>query len=94
MSTTPIKVGVREFRTRIAEYMEATAPIAVTRHGEIIGYYIPAKPAPKASQMKALKKAATEFHKSLAEHNITLNEDEIIAEFREMRAKDRAKDKE
>ena len=35
MST--IKVGVREFRERIASFLESDTPVAVTRRGETLG---------------------------------------------------------
>jgi len=38
-----IKVGVREFRERIATYLESGAPVAVTRHGETLGVYVPTR---------------------------------------------------
>jgi len=40
---TTIKVGVREFRERIAKFLESENPVAVTRHGETVGVYIPTK---------------------------------------------------
>lgn len=36
-----IKIGVREFRERIATYLESGTPIAVTRRGETLGVYVP-----------------------------------------------------
>ena len=38
-----IKVGVREFRERIASFLESDIPIAVTRHGETLGVYVPTR---------------------------------------------------
>jgi len=38
------KVGVKEFRAHLLSYLESVFPIAITRHGETIGYYIPAHP--------------------------------------------------
>jgi len=36
-----IKVGVREFRERIAGFLESDSPVAVTRRGETLGVYVP-----------------------------------------------------
>jgi hypothetical protein len=33
------KVGVKEFRANLPSYLESMSPIAITRHGETIGYY-------------------------------------------------------
>jgi antitoxin (DNA-binding transcriptional repressor) of toxin-antitoxin stability system len=34
-------VGVREFRANASTYLSGTEPIAVNRHGKVIGFYIP-----------------------------------------------------
>jgi hypothetical protein len=36
-----LKVGVREFRERIASFLESETPVAVTRRGETVGVYVP-----------------------------------------------------
>jgi len=37
-----LKVGIREFRNQLPHYLlEAGQAIAITRHGETIGYFIP-----------------------------------------------------
>ncbi|MFT4234777.1 MAG: type II toxin-antitoxin system Phd/YefM family antitoxin [Microbacterium sp.] len=38
---TAAKAGIREFRAGLAEYVGADAPVAVTRHGRTVGYFIP-----------------------------------------------------
>src|SRR5271169_4914398 len=35
-------VGIREFRDNLATYLlESDGPVAITRHGDTIGYYLP-----------------------------------------------------
>lgn len=34
------KVGIREFRADLAEYIAASTPVAVTRHGQTVGFFI------------------------------------------------------
>ena len=34
-------LGVREFREKLAEHLMSDSPIAVTKHGLTVGYYIP-----------------------------------------------------
>lgn len=41
MSAT--KVGIREFRAGLADFVDSDAPVAVTRHGQTVGYFIPVK---------------------------------------------------
>jgi antitoxin (DNA-binding transcriptional repressor) of toxin-antitoxin stability system len=44
-----VKIGIREFREKLADYLESGTPLAITRHGETLGFYIPArKRNPKA----------------------------------------------
>ena len=39
-----LKVGIREFREKLASYLlDTDVPVAITRHGDTIGYYIPAR---------------------------------------------------
>lgn len=37
------KIGIREFRADLACFVDADAPVAVTRHGRTLGYSIPVK---------------------------------------------------
>ena len=55
METT--KVGIREFRTDLAGYIASNTPVAITRHGQTVGYFIPTQGQPEAD-MAALKNAA------------------------------------
>jgi len=42
MSKTRMKsVGVREFRDHATTYLSGTDPVAVSKHGQVIGFYIP-----------------------------------------------------
>jgi antitoxin (DNA-binding transcriptional repressor) of toxin-antitoxin stability system len=38
------KVGIREFRSGLAEFIAAASPVAITRHGHTVAYLIPASP--------------------------------------------------
>ncbi len=77
------KINVREFRNNMSKYMEKSTPFAVTRHGQTVGYYIPAHPTPSETERLSLKKAGESVDKMLAEHGVT--EDELVQEFRELR---------
>jgi antitoxin (DNA-binding transcriptional repressor) of toxin-antitoxin stability system len=42
MAKTKMKsVGVREFRDHATTYLSGTDPVAVSKHGQVIGFYIP-----------------------------------------------------
>ena len=55
----PVRVGIREFRENLATYLlESSSPVAITRHGDTIGYYIPARRTRSEGDRLALKEAA------------------------------------
>lgn len=73
-------VGLREFRTHLHKYTrQADEPIAITAHGETIGYYIPARPAPQAQDFLALKQAVRKLAAMLDASGV--DADDIVAEF-------------
>ena len=83
MNTAVLKVGMREFRSHLPQYVLTSIPVAITRHGETVGYYIPARHHAEKSELDALKQAAFQLEKLLAAHGIS--EDELFAEFRSLR---------
>jgi PHD/YefM family antitoxin component YafN of YafNO toxin-antitoxin module len=81
----PLKVGIREFREKLAAYLlESDTPVAITRHGDTVGYFIPARRKRSVTERAALKKAAARLDAMLAAKGIT--EDELAAEFKRRRA--------
>ena len=63
------KVGMREFRSGLAEFIAAEAPVAVTRHGQTVGFFIPTRGQTDAD-VAALKQASAELDRLLAAHAI------------------------
>ena len=80
------KVGVREFRASLAEYIEGTKPVAVTRHGQTVGYFIPARGQNEA-ELAALKQAAQTLDALLTQHDVDV--DAVVAEYKQKRKKTR-----
>lgn len=79
---TTIKVGVREFRERIASFLESGTAVAVTRRGETLGVYIPTqRKQPKTAELGELKAAAEQLAKLLAD----VDEEGVVAEFKQAR---------
>ena len=90
MDTNVQKVGMREFRTHLPQYLLASLPVAITRHGETVGFYIPAHHRqPEQAELDALKRAAHQLEKLLVAHGIT--EDQLLSEFRTLREKKKGK---
>ena len=80
----PVKVGIREFRERLASYvLESDAPVAITRHGDTVGYFIPARRKRSEAERAALKEAAAQLDALLAAKG--LKEDDLVAEFKSRR---------
>lgn len=51
------KVGIRAFRSGLAEFIAAATPLAITRHGHMAAYFVPAS-AESEPGMAALKWAS------------------------------------
>ena len=76
------KVGIREFRAGMAEFIASSTPVAVTRHGQTIGYFIPAQ-GQGEGDIAALKKASRTLDRLLAVKSIDV--EEVVAEFKAVR---------
>lgn len=81
-----LKVGMREFRDKLATYLlESESPVAITRHGDTVGYFIPARRKRSDADKEALREAATHWQKVLDAEGIS--EDEAVASFKEWRTR-------
>jgi len=77
-----LKVGVREFRERIASFLESDTPVAVTRRGETLGVYVPTRgKRRKTAELSELKAAADRLAEALSD----VDEGKLVAEFKQMR---------
>lgn len=82
------KVGIREFRASLAEYIESSTPVAITRHGQTVGYFIPARGQNEA-ELAALKRASQTLDELLARHKV--DTEALVADFKQARQKGKAK---
>jgi len=75
------RVGVREFRDRATGLLKEAEPIAVERHGRLIGFYIPVEPKRKdrAELTEALERLEAAVARALEESGMT--EDELAEYF-------------
>lgn len=81
-----VKIGMREFRDKLATYLlEADTPLAITRHGDTIGYFIPARRKRSDADKAALKEASTRWQEILDAEGI--KEDEAVTDFTQWRSK-------
>ena len=82
METT--KVGIREFRSDMAEYIASNTPVAITRHGQTVGFFIPTHNHAEAD-VAALKKASNSLERLLTSHAVDV--DAVVSEFKSARKK-------
>ena len=73
------KVGIREFRADLAEYIASSTPVAVTRHGQTVGYFIPTQGQANAD-IAALRKASKALDQLLAAKEVDI--DAVVADFK------------
>jgi hypothetical protein len=81
---TATKVGIREFRAGLADYIDADAPIAVTRHGQTVGYFIPTN-TDRVAEVAKLKAAGEKLDALLQIEESEV--DEMVEEFSQLRRK-------
>lgn len=73
-------VGIREFRAGLAEFIDNKQPVAVTRHGQTVGFFIPTA-RPSQADLQALRDAADKL-----EAVMSLSEDAVEAAVRDFDA--------
>jgi ethanolamine utilization cobalamin adenosyltransferase len=55
------KIGIREFRENLTDYLETERLLAITRHGETLGFYIPARKRNREAEIDAMRAAARDL---------------------------------
>ncbi len=61
------KVGIGKLRSNLANYLNSKEPIAIVRHGQTIGYYVPATVDESAAERESLKQAVSRLDGLLQE---------------------------
>ena len=76
--------GIREFRDKLASYLlESDMPVAITRHGDTVGYYIPARRKRSETDRAALQEASVRWQQILASEGIS--EEDALKDFQQWR---------
>jgi antitoxin (DNA-binding transcriptional repressor) of toxin-antitoxin stability system len=78
----PASVGIREFRAGLADFIASATPVAVTRHGQTVGWFIPT-PATRGAEVASLRTAAEKLDALLAERQ--MDADELVADIKTAR---------
>ena len=74
------KIDIQEFGRDLEKYIGVNEPVAVTHHGQTVGYFLPTHK--KSEQIESLKIAAEKLDRLLIEREII--EDELVEEFRQL----------
>jgi antitoxin (DNA-binding transcriptional repressor) of toxin-antitoxin stability system len=83
------KIGIREFRENLAGYLEGGKPLAITRHGETLGFFIPAQKRSRKAEVEAMRAAAKELDAMIAAWGAS--EDELMREYKQIQRESREK---
>lgn len=85
-------VGVREFRDHVSEYLTGGEPLAVRKHGRLLGFYLPAR---RKSDAEELQAAVRDLGESLAElrRETGLSEEELVEELVSKEHKERGRER-
>jgi hypothetical protein len=84
-----MKVGMHEFRENLASYLESGTPLAIMRHGETLGFYIPAQKRDRKAELAALRSAAADLDAIIGAWGS--GEDDLVKEYKEIRRTAREK---
>ena len=66
-------VGVREFRDHATKYLSGSDPVAVSKHGQVIGFYIPIE-ADRELSRRAMEQLGRSVEAILSETGMTEEE--------------------
>jgi antitoxin (DNA-binding transcriptional repressor) of toxin-antitoxin stability system len=84
-----LRVGIREFREKLAGYLESGTPLTIVRHGKTLGYYIPAQKRNRKAELEAMRAAAKDLDQMIASWGA--GEDELMEQYKEIRQSARQK---
>ena len=86
MPTT--KVGIREFRENLSTYLESKNPVAITRHGDTIGVYVPTR-RPSKADLEALRIAGEKMQELIKAAGTS--EEELMEDYWKLKREERMK---
>lgn len=82
-------IGVREFRENLARHLEGGRPLTIQRHGETLGYFIPARHKSREAEVEAMRAAAKDLDEMISSWGAS--EDDLMKEYRSIRRSSREK---
>lgn len=83
-----ITVGIREFRDNLATYiLKSGAPVAITRNGDTVGFFIPVRRKRTEAEREAFREAGRRMDEMMAAAGVT--EEEIMEDYQKLKAEER-----
>ena len=80
------EISTRVFRDDLAQYLDSADTLAITRHGQVVGYYVPARdPSKVAEQIRIFQHSAARLQAALDANGFTDNDLEAVLEEFEQR---------
>jgi len=79
-------VGIRQFREDLASYVDSPVPVQVTRHGQVIGVFVPTEPT-RPFDREGYLAAGMALQAEMAAKGI--DPEDLIKEFDELRRAER-----
>ena len=67
----------------LAGYLEGGRSLAITRHGETLGFFIPAQKRDRKAELEAMRAAAKDLDAMIVSWGAS--EDELIGDYKEIR---------
>ena len=80
---------VYAIRENLAGYLESGTPLAIMRHGQTLGFYIPAQKRSRKAEVEAMRAAAKDLDEMIASWGA--GEEELLQEYKEIRKTAREK---
>jgi PHD/YefM family antitoxin component YafN of YafNO toxin-antitoxin module len=74
---------MREFREQLGAYLESDQPVAITKHGRTVGFYIPARRKVELEDREALREAGRRLDAWMAEQKV--DAEGVVSEFERAR---------
>jgi hypothetical protein len=83
------KLVIQSLLEVLADYLESGTPLAITRHGETLGFYIPAQKRSRRAELDAMRAAAKDLDQMILSWDASKNE--LMNEYTEIRRAAREK---
>ena len=79
-----VKIGIKEFKDRLASFLFSDKPVAIVLEGGTIGYYLPVRHRRAEAERESLQEATLRLRETLSAAGVS--EDQAIQDFKSQRS--------